>query len=226
MTRSISLVAVVALVAGTIGVVVYARRSAHVESGAAPASPPFVGAPSASDAATTPAASPTPRTGRTFTLDDAVRELDLVKPSRVKAAQDFTLPLASGKKFRLAEHRGKVVFINFWATWCPPCREEMPAMERLYREHRDAGFVMVAVSLDADAKVVPPFLSQHPFTFPVALDPKMEVANAYGVRGLPSSFIVDARGNLTALALGPRKWDNDASHSLVERMAPAAGAQK
>jgi peroxiredoxin len=106
--------------------------------------------------------------------------------------------------------------INFWATWCPPCREEMPAMERLWQHHKDQGFVIVAVSLDADPAVVKPFLDQYKLTFPVALDPKMDLGNAYGVRALPSSFIVDSQGYLAALALGPRAWDNDASHSLVE----------
>lgn len=144
--------------------------------------------------------------------------LDDRRPIIGQPAPDFALREVDGDVVRLSELRGSVVFINFWATWCLPCREEMPAMERLYREHRDAGFVMVAVSVDADSKVVPPFVTQHGLTFPVALDGKMDVANAYGVRALPSSFIVDAQGNLAALALGPRAWDNDASHALVERM--------
>ena len=160
-----------------------------------------------------------PRAGRVLKLDEAVRELDLIRPSRQKLAADFTAPLAGGKRFRLADHRGKVVLINFWATWCPPCREEMPAMERLWAHHKDNGFVLVAVSVDAKSDLVPPFVGEHKLTFPVALDPAMEVANLYGVRGLPSSFIVDPQGNMAALAIGPRAWDNDASHSLVERVA-------
>jgi thiol-disulfide isomerase/thioredoxin len=122
-------------------------------------------------------------------------------------------------RFRLSEHRGKVVMVNFWATWCPPCRDEMPAMERLYRQQKDAGFELVAVSLDADPKVVAPFLSAHKLTFLVALDPEMSLADKYGVRALPSSFIVDRDGTMTAVAIGPRHWDSDASHSLIEAMA-------
>src|SRR5207245_1780641 len=98
---------------------------------------------------------------------------------------------ADGTTFRLLDYRGRVVFVNFWATWCPPCREEMPAMEKLYRQHKDEGFVLLAVSLDGDPEKVPPFLRNGRFTFPVGLDPKMDVANTYGVRALPSSFIVD-----------------------------------
>jgi peroxiredoxin len=109
-----------------------------------------------------------------------------------------------------------MVFLNFWATWCEPCKEEMPAMERLWRRHQGQGFVMVGVSLDSNPKVVPPFIAQHKLTFPIALDAKMDVANTYGVRALPTSFIIDREGRMTALALGPRPWDNDAAHSLVE----------
>lgn len=166
-----------------------------------------------------PGVGPKPRAGRVLKLDDAIRELDLIKPSRQKVAEDFNLRMADGGAFRLADQRGKVVLVNFWATWCPPCREEMPAMERLYQQHKDHGLVLVAISLDADPAVVPPYLKSGKLTFPVALDPKAETGNKYGVRALPSSFIVDRHGNLTALALGPRAWDNDAAHSLVEALA-------
>ncbi|MFY9588048.1 MAG: TlpA disulfide reductase family protein [Actinomycetota bacterium] len=147
-----------------------------------------------------------------------LRELDLVKPSRTKAAEDFTLPALNGGTFRLADQRGKVVLVNFWATWCPPCLEEMPAMERLWRKHKDAGFVLVAVSVDTDPKKVVPFVTEHKLTFPIALDTKMSVAEKYGVRALPSSFILGKDGGLAALALGPRHWDNKVSHRLVEAM--------
>jgi peroxiredoxin len=137
----------------------------------------------------------------------------------VKAAEALSVTMPGGGTFRLSEQRGKVVMINFWATWCPPCLEEMPAMERLYRQHKDAGFTLLAVSVDADASKVTPFLTSHKLTFPVGLDPKMDLANTYSVRALPSSFIVDREGNLAALAIGPRHWDGNAAHSLVEGMA-------
>jgi len=134
-------------------------------------------------------------------------------------APDFVLDSNTGKPIKLSGYKGKVVMINFWATWCPPCLEEMPAMERLYRQHKDAGFTLLAVSVDADASKVTPFLTSHKLTFPVGLDPKMDLANTYSVRALPSSFIVDREGNLAALAIGPRHWDGNAAHSLVEGMA-------
>src|SRR6185369_6539274 len=183
------------------------RHDAVASSPAPPAGPP-------------PAAVPAkPRAGKVLPLAEAMKELDLIRPSRVKAAEAVSVTMPGGGTFRLSEQRGKVVMINFWATWCPPCLEEMPAMERLYRQHKDAGFTLLAVSVDADASKVTPFLTSHKLTFPVGLDPKMDLANTYSVRALPSSFIVDREGNLAALAIGPRHWDGNAAHSLVEGMA-------
>jgi peroxiredoxin len=187
----------------------------------ADASSPATLRPEVSRAAPVPGtASPVVRArpGKVLPLAEAFKELDLVRPSRAKLAEDFTLPTLSGP-FRLSEHRGKVVMVNFWATWCPPCLEEMPAMERLYRRLKDGAFTLVAVSVDADPKKVAPFVTGHKLTFPIALDPKMDLANGYAVRALPSSFIVGPDGNLAALAIGPRHWDGDAALSLIEGMA-------
>ncbi len=149
-------------------------------------------------------------------LESAGKRLDLISPTPQKFAGDFTVKTLDGRTFRLSEHRGRVVFINFWATWCPPCREEMPAMERLFQRSQKDGLVMLAVSVDADPKVITPFLEEQRFTFAIGLDPKMDLANAYGVRALPATFIVDPRGYLAAVALGPREWDNTASQALVQ----------
>jgi peroxiredoxin len=147
---------------------------------------------------------------------DPFKELALIRSTRVQPAHDFTVPTPEGKSITLAGHRGRVVFLNFWATWCPPCREEMPAMERLYQRFKDKGFVVLAISVDAEgAPAVTPFVNEHRFTYPVGLDPKMALAGRYGVRALPSSFLVDRRGKLAATALGPREWDSEAAHALV-----------
>lgn len=90
-------------------------------------------------------------------------------------------------------------------------------MDGLYRRYKDKGFVVMAVSEDAEgAPVVIPFVKEHKLTFPIGLDPKMALAERYGVRALPSSFLVDKKGNLVALALGPREWNGTAAHALVE----------
>jgi peroxiredoxin len=221
----VSLALATVLIAIGTGVAYLALRSGPGREAANPtaARPPHAApespapAPPQADAASPN--QPKPRPGRQLPLDAALRELDLIQPSRTRAVQDFTLPLVGGKSFRLTAHRGQILLINFWATWCPPCLEEMPALERLWRQHKDNGFVLVAVSLDSDPGLVGPFLAKHRLTFPVALDPKFEVANLYGVRALPATFVVDRLGNLAALALGPRTWDNDAAHSLVEGLA-------
>src|SRR5207244_12844229 len=124
-----------------------------------------------------------------------------------------------GKMLGRCGYRGDAAFMTFWATWCPPCRAEMPAMQRLWEQQKDNGLVILAISLDADPGVVPSFVKNHRFTFTVLVDPKMEIANTYGVRGLPASFIIDPQGNMAAYAIGPRNWDNDASQSLFEGLA-------
>ena len=210
--RKLALLAAIVVAAGIAGAALIA---ATVRAPVSPATTSATG-PAGAPAASAPVVKLKPRAGRVLSVADAMKELDLIRPSRQKLAEDFTLPLTDGKDFRLADQRGKVVMINFWATWCSPCLEEMPAMERLWQHHKDQNFVLVAVSADANPTVVKPFLDRHGLTFPVALDPKLDLGNAYGVRALPSSFIVDRDGNLAALALGPRPWADDASHSLVE----------
>jgi peroxiredoxin len=208
---------VVLTAAISVGVGVLLWRWSSTPPAAQVATPALPAAPAPTPAS--PASAPArPRAGRVLTFEDAVRELDLIRPARLKAAEDFTVKLADGGSFRLSEQRGKAVLINFWATWCPPCLEEMPAMERLWRQHKDDGFVLLAVSVDAQPTVVTTFVRNHRLTFATGLDPKMDLANSYGVRALPSSFLIDRDGKLAALALGPRTWDGDAAHSLVERL--------
>jgi peroxiredoxin len=232
MTRRVRLAFPIVVVLGAaVGLSMYAAaRRPRVDDGMAPpapsghpSSPPTgepapagkraVGGPRAgAQAAPGGSARSAPRVG----VDEAIKELDLIRPSREKLAEDFTVNTSDGRTFRLRDHRGKIVFLNFWATWCAPCKEEMPSMERLYREHKDRGLVVVAVSVDADPAVVRPFLTEHRLSFAAGVDPKMEVASRYGVRALPSSFLVDREGRMMAFALGPRTWDTAAAHSLVE----------
>ncbi len=210
MSRILALTLTIAIPVAAVAALVHAARAPSI------AEPTGVGAPAG------PATPATPSRGnarRALSLDDAIKELELIRPPRPKYADDFTLTTAAGTSFRLSAHRGRPVFMNFWATWCPPCLEEMPAMERLWRSQKQAGLVMLAVTVDADPHVVAPFVERHGFTFTVGLDAKMEVAQAYGVRALPSSFVIDRDGRLAAVAIGPRAWDNVAAQSLIERLA-------
>jgi len=150
---------------------------------------------------------------------DPFAELDLIRPSRPTAAPEFTVPGLTGGRIALRDLRGKAVFLNFWATWCPPCKQEMPSMERLYRRYKDRGFTVLAVSIDtADAATVARFVKKLSLTFPIGLDPKMEVANRYTVRALPSSFLLDRNGTTVAVAMGPREWDGTAARAVIESL--------
>ncbi len=150
---------------------------------------------------------------------DPAAALSLVKPTPAQPAKDFQITTANNRPLSLAEFRGKVVFLNFWATWCKPCEEEMPGMERLYSMYKGKGLVVLAVSADAEgAPVVNPFVKKHNLTFPVGLDPKMTVAGLYGVWALPSTFIIDRQGNRAFFANGPREWGGPAAQVFFESL--------
>jgi peroxiredoxin len=141
--------------------------------------------------------------------DDPARALDLIKPSRQWQAKDFKVAALDGSTLRLSDLRGKVVFLNLWATWCEPCKEEMPAMERLWRHYKARGLVVIALSMDAQgARVVKPFIDHAKYSYAVGLDPRMEVARLYGTTVVPSTFIIDRDGNLHSFVRGPREWDS------------------
>jgi len=132
-------------------------------------------------------------------------------------APDFTLAGADGKTCRLADFHGKVVLVNFWATWCPPCRREMPSMQRLWMLMRGEDFRMIAVDVGEDADTLTGFIAAltTPIGFPMLLDHDATVSEAWPVIGLPTSFLVDRRGRLAYRALGGREWDQPA---LVARI--------
>jgi peroxiredoxin len=143
--------------------------------------------------------------------------LELIKPGRLQAAKAFQAGTPDGKSMMtLEDFKGKVVFLNFWATWCAPCKEELPSMERLYQKYKDRGLVVLALSVDPEPSAVIPFVRDRRLSFHVGIDPKLAVANLYGVRALPSSFIIDRRGNLSSVALGAREWDGKAANAFFD----------
>jgi thiol-disulfide isomerase/thioredoxin len=126
-----------------------------------------------------------------------------------RSVSNFTFPGLNGKMFSLADYRGKVVFLNIWATWCPPCRDEMPSMERLYQELKDEDFIILAVSVDSSgAKAVAPFVRNYQLTFPVLLDDKGKSRSLFKTTGIPESHIINKEGILVEKTIGPRDWDN------------------
>ncbi len=124
------------------------------------------------------------------------------------SAPEFTLTDVDGVVHRLSGYRGKVVIVNFWATWCPPCREEMPSMQRAWEQVRDEGILMVAVDVGENGQQVSAFREQTPVDFPLLLDEDSSVTTAWPVRGLPTTYVVDTRGRLAYQAVGGREWDD------------------
>lgn len=131
----------------------------------------------------------------------AMARLQALESSRGKA--DFALKDLEGKEWTLSRLKGKVVLVNFWATWCPPCRREMPDMEKIHGRFKDRGLVILAISDEEDAKVRP-FIKERGYTFPVLLDPGRKVNEAFQIGGIPNSFIFDRSGKLVAQAIDGR----------------------
>jgi peroxiredoxin len=118
------------------------------------------------------------------------------------AAPDFTLRQADGPNLRLQEQRGRVVMVNFWATWCGPCRQEMPHLNRLHAKYRDAGFVLLGVNIDEDAAKAVGLSSRLGLQFPILLDTDKKVSRLYNLTTMPSTVLIDRDGRVRHLHLG------------------------
>ncbi|MGB2804421.1 MAG: TlpA disulfide reductase family protein [Candidatus Zixiibacteriota bacterium] len=133
-------------------------------------------------------------------------------------APDFTLPDLAGKTFTLSDFRGEVVLVNIWATWCGPCRREIPSLERLYQSRRDKGLEILAVSVDrTSSSKVASFAAKYQMSFPVLLNPRGDVANTYWARSIPSTYLVDKKGVIRWKVRGTREWDDAQSLAKIDQ---------
>ncbi|NCA68516.1 MAG: TlpA family protein disulfide reductase [Sphingobacteriia bacterium] len=123
-------------------------------------------------------------------------------------APAFELEDPSGRTRRLADHLGQPLILNFWATWCPPCLAEMPAMQRAHEQVAPEGIAVVAINVGEDAETVSAFLAERPVDFPIPLDLDSSVVQRYPVKGLPTTFVIDPSGRLVYVATGEREWDD------------------
>ena len=140
-------------------------------------------------------------------------------PKEEIASTDFTLDSLDGRKVSLSSYRGKLVFLNFWATWCPPCRSEMSAMEALYKKLESRGFVIIAVDLAEEARVVSEYVKKNKLTFPVLLDTTGEVGGTYSAQSIPTTYIIDREGRILGRGIGAQwKWDSPEMIALFEKL--------
>ena len=135
------------------------------------------------------------------------------------AASDFDLQTPDGSRVRLSDFRGKPLIVNFLATWCPPCRAEMPSIQRAWEQLKGEGIGVIAINVGEDADTIRQFIAQSPVTFPMPMDPDSQVVQAWPVRGLPTTFVVDSEGRLAYVATGEREWDDPELLRLVRGLA-------
>ena len=129
---------------------------------------------------------------------------------------EVRLTKLNGKSVSMSEFKGKILFVNFWATWCPPCREEMPSMEKLHVRLKQKDFVMLAVDLMEPASKVEAFFQEFKLTFMALLDSNGEVGSLFGIRSIPTTLILDKNGMIIGIAVGPRDWASKKSIALFE----------
>jgi thiol-disulfide isomerase/thioredoxin len=134
------------------------------------------------------------------------------------APPDFSLPYLSGGTAALSSLKGKVVLLNFWATWCPPCRAEMPSMEALYRRFKQAGLEILAVNCAEKTPDVQRFISGNRYSFPVMLDSSGEISGRYGITGIPTTYILDREGKILLRVVGSLRWDDPGIIAAIEAL--------
>jgi peroxiredoxin len=163
------------------------------------------------------AGSPKP-VGLTEDIQAQLSDLGFRIPNQKVEAPDFTLETLDGEERSLSSYRGKLVFLNFWATWCPPCRAEMPSMQTLYDTLGTDDFEIVAVNLQEGAGPVQSFIDEHGYTYPILLDGGGRTGGMYGVRAIPSTFLIDRDGTLLGMFVGGREWDTPDAMAFFEQV--------
>ena len=133
-------------------------------------------------------------------------------------AMDFTVDSLSGKNRSLSDFKGKVVFLNFWATWCGPCKAEVKDIDTLYKTLKDEDFTVMALDIQENRKKVRKFMRRFDIDFPVYLDADGSIAGQYSVKGIPTTYIIDPDGKVIGYAVGPRPWGNSDSIQLMRSL--------
>jgi len=133
-------------------------------------------------------------------------------------AYDFKVKDIDGTQYRLSDYRGKVVVLNFWATWCPPCREEMPSMNQAHKKLRKDNVIILAINVGEDENTIFEFTGNYPVDFPLLMDQDGKVIKSYPVMGLPTTYIINPEGIVTHRTVGGRPWDDSKLLNELRRM--------
>jgi len=150
--------------------------------------------------------------------DRYLKKLGIIKIPRIPPPVDFVLSDLNGRKVRLSDFKGKVVLLDFWTTWCPDCRIEMPVLEKLHQHFKDRAFVLLAVNLRESQKSVHQFFGSHKLSFTALLDSNGQVGQSFGIRSIPTAFILDQDGAMIGKAIGSRKWDGPGAAALFDQL--------
>lgn len=137
-----------------------------------------------------------------------------------RPAPEFSLADTAGDTHTLADYRGRVLVVNFWATWCPPCVKEMPALDRLQQQLGEAGVQVVGINMGETTDDIASFNERVPVDFPLLLSPDMSAGQDWGVRGLPTTFILDPEGRIVFEVLGDQPWDDATIVDQIRELAP------
>jgi len=129
-----------------------------------------------------------------------------------------TLAALTGDSTTLSQYKGQVVMVNFWATWCGPCQQEMPLLDQMYKKYKPAGFTLLGVSVDKDASPVKDLMTRKPVSFPVLLDPANQVSKAYNVQEMPSSVIIDRKGVVRYIHRGYKPGDENEYQDRIRQL--------
>jgi peroxiredoxin len=151
-------------------------------------------------------------------LPELLKALNLSAYPSVMQPPDFSGFTADGQTVSLASLSGRVVLLNFWATWCLECRPEMPMFERLHREFSTQGLAVVGINAREGTATIREYAKELGLTFPLILDPKGTINATYGVIGLPTTFLIGRSGRAVALAIGPREWTGKPARDLIQAL--------
>lgn len=168
---------------------------------------------------------PTAESATHDSIEGLMRSIGISYITNEIQAASFVVEDLTGAEFDLADFGGQFVFLNFWATWCPPCREEMPSMQVLHDELAADGFTVVALNREETNATVQSFVDEFGYTYPILLDRTGEVATNYAVRGMPTTYFIGPDGRILGRLIGIRHWDDEQTLATMRRIVALAATE-